>query len=447
MKYNLLLKGLTILIYFKRFVWWLSAKIAVSMVSLFSPVVKTLGYLFYRTEFIVNKKLGLNTGLNRRIFKRDNLQIIILILLFFLAIPQTKLYSKTGNVLPGQYTIAYSLIDKDEDFRELEEITADDSTYSKIAGPAWKQGAVSSGDSVPIDYLQHDQELAAGIMAGGTAVSKPIIAPGAFVGGGGRTEIIEYTVQLGDTVSGIAFRYGISVATVLWENNLSGWSLIRPGDKLRILPVNGLTHHVKSGDTLIGLAKLYSAKAVEVASFNKLKEDGSNLRVGEKIIIPDGVKYYQEITAVAVTSPSYSRVGIPASSQSQPSAAGFVWPCAMRVITQYYWWGHTAIDISGPNDRAFGSPIYAVKAGTVETSQCGWNAGYGCYVIINHGGGYKTLYGHNSRLLVSPGQYVNTGQTIALMGNTGRVYGSTGVHLHFEIKVNGWNVNPLGYVK
>lgn len=446
MKYNLLLKGLTILIHLKRFVWWFGARTTDGAVNLFGPVVKILGYLFYRTEFIVNKRLGLNTGLNRRIFKRDNLQVIILILLFFLAIPQTKLYSKTGNVLPGQYTIAYSLINKDQNLRELEEIAANNSAYSKVVIPSWKQGTVSSEDFVETDYLQHDQELAAGIVAGGVAVSKPVVFPGTFIGEGGRTEIIEHIIQPGDTISGIAFRYGVSVATVLWENDLSSWSLIQPGDKLRILPINGLAHEVKSGNTLIGLAKLYGSKVEAIVSFNKLKEDGSDLRVGEKIIIPDGVKHYQE-TTVAVTIPSYPQVGIPASSLSRPSASGFVWPSAMRIITQYYWWGHTAIDISGSNDKAFGSAIYASKAGTVETSQCGWNAGYGCYIVINHGGGYKTLYGHNSRLLVSPGQYVNTGQTIALMGNTGRVYGSTGVHVHFEIQVNGWAVNPLGYVK
>jgi len=446
MRYNFLLKGLTILIYLKRFVWWFSKKNAVLIVRLFSPIIKTLGYLFYRTGFVVDKKLGLNTGLNRRIFKRDNLQVVILIFLFFLAIPQTKLYGKTGNILPGQYTIAYSLVNKDQNFRELEEVVADKSAYSKIVIPSWKEGTVSSEDFVATDYLQHDQELAAGIVAGGTAVSKPVVFPGTFVGGGGRTEAVEYIVQPGDTISGIAFSYGVSAATVLWENNLSSWSLIQPGDKLRILPVNGLTHEVKSGDTLLGLAKMYGGKAEAIASFNRLKEDGSNLRIGEKIIIPDGVRHYQETSVVVITQ-SYSQIGIPASSQSRPSASGFVWPCAMRMITQYYWWGHTAIDISGPNSQNYGSAIYASKAGTVETAQCGWNAGYGCYIVIDHGGGYKTLYGHSSRLLVNPGQYVNTGQTIALMGNTGRVYGSTGVHLHFEIQVNGWNVNPLGYVR
>jgi murein DD-endopeptidase MepM/ murein hydrolase activator NlpD len=113
------------------------------------------------------------------------------------------------------------------------------------------------------------------------------------------------------------------------------------------------------------------------------------------------------------------------------------------MITQYFGWTHHAIDIAGP----FETPTYAAKAGTVEKAQCGWNSGYGCYVIIDHGNGIKTLYGHHSRLLVSPGEYVETGQTIALMGNTGKVRGRTGIHVHFEIIKNGVRVNPLGYVR
>jgi murein DD-endopeptidase MepM/ murein hydrolase activator NlpD len=83
----------------------------------------------------------------------------------------------------------------------------------------------------------------------------------------------------------------------------------------------------------------------------------------------------------------------------------------------------------------------------VEKSQCGWNSGYGCVIIIDHGGGIKTLYGHNSRLLVNVGDHVEAGQTIGLMGNTGNVRGRTGIHLHFEVWVNGVRTNPFKFVK
>jgi murein DD-endopeptidase MepM/ murein hydrolase activator NlpD len=134
---------------------------------------------------------------------------------------------------------------------------------------------------------------------------------------------------------------------------------------------------------------------------------------------------------------------VPPSSSAGASESGYVWPSGARIITQYYGLRHHALDIAG----AWQTPNYATKAGKVITSQCGWNSGYGCYIIIDHGGGVKSLYGHNSKLLVSVGDEVEAGQTIGLMGNTGKVRGLTGIHLHFEIIVNGARVNPLRYTR
>ncbi|MBE6053688.1 MAG: hypothetical protein E7212_07205 [Clostridium sartagoforme] len=98
---------------------------------------------------------------------------------------------------------------------------------------------------------------------------------------------------------------------------------------------------------------------------------------------------------------------------------------------------HTGVDLGDPH----GAPVYASKSGVVVYS--GWISGYGNTIIIDHGGGVQTLYAHNSELLVSVGESVYRGQTVAKVGSTGM---STGPHIHWEIRINGQHINPMGYV-
>jgi len=117
------------------------------------------------------------------------------------------------------------------------------------------------------------------------------------------------------------------------------------------------------------------------------------------------------------------------------------WP-ARGVITSRYGWRyrrhHDGIDLASPR----GTPIYAARAGRVAFA--GWYYGYGRAVIVDHGGGLTTLYGHASKLLARTGQVVEQGQLIALVGCTGRC---TGSHLHFEVRINRRAVNPLPYLR
>ena len=114
-----------------------------------------------------------------------------------------------------------------------------------------------------------------------------------------------------------------------------------------------------------------------------------------------------------------------------------------QLITSRFGWrsrdNHKGMDIAA----AAGTAIYAAAAGTVTTASYGWGGGYGNYIIINHGKGVQTLYGHCSSLNVSQGQYVSQGQLIARVGSTGQ---STGNHLHFEVRVNGIAQDPQNYV-
>jgi murein DD-endopeptidase MepM/ murein hydrolase activator NlpD len=122
-----------------------------------------------------------------------------------------------------------------------------------------------------------------------------------------------------------------------------------------------------------------------------------------------------------------------------PSSSGFIWPVSGPVTSGFGWrWGrmHEGIDIGA----ACGTPIRAAASGTIVYA--GWMDGYGNIIIIDHGGGMGTAYGHQSAIYVGGGS-VSQGQTIGAVGSTGH---STGCHLHFEVRVNGTPVNPLSYL-
>jgi len=246
-----------------------------------------------------------------------------------------------------------------------------------------------------------------------------------------RDKIIEYEVLGGDTVSGIAEKFGISVDTIKWANNMSDVDSIKPGDKLKILPVSGVAHTVASGDTIYSVAKKYQAEAQAILDF-PFNEVGDNLslKIGQVLIVPDGVP---PAKPKAPPTQYLAKVNIP---QEPIAAIGkFLWP-AFGQISQYFSWYHPAVDISNLS----GGPIKAADSGKVIVS--GWpdNSGYGRRIIIDHGNGFTTLYAHLSSTAVSVGQYVSRGQIIGMMGTTGR---STGVHLHLEIRKNGVALNPF----
>jgi len=450
MKYNLLLKFLRFLIYIKRFFWWMGRKVFLLLAEMFGGIFGFFAFIGFKINFFL-KKIGFGTEVGLGI--RDVIQPLIFVLLVIVTIPQTKLFTKKNNFLPGQKTIAFSLFGNSEDY-SFEEITTELAQVEITPVYSWRTGIISSENNAgSSDVVIYDQDFA-GVFAGGMVINKPNLMTGSInTSGSGRKQEIEYVVVAGDSLSTIAERFGVNAATILWENNLSLNTKLKIGQKLNIPPSSGVMHTVKKGDTLLKIANLYKAKVDDIVTFNNLDEDGKDLRIGEKIMIPGGSKSTVAKAATKVVTngtvkyiteqTSYGEIIRPPSSSRAPSASGFVWPSGVKTITQYFGWAHHAIDIAGP----FETPNYAAKAGVVEKSQCGWNSGYGCYVIIDHGNGVKTLYGHHSRLLVSVGEYVEAGQTIGLMGNTGKVRGRTGIHLHFEIIINGVRVNPLGYVK
>jgi murein DD-endopeptidase MepM/ murein hydrolase activator NlpD len=128
------------------------------------------------------------------------------------------------------------------------------------------------------------------------------------------------------------------------------------------------------------------------------------------------------------------------ATDTTPSSQGLIWPVSGPVTSPFgYRWGrlHAGIDIG----VAYGTPIHAAASGTVVLA--GWTGGYGNYTCIDHGGGLATCYAHQSSYAVSSGASVSQGQVIGYVGNTGHSFGA---HLHFEVRINGTPVDPLGYL-
>lgn len=248
--------------------------------------------------------------------------------------------------------------------------------------------------------------------------------------------IKEYIVAEGDSISKIASKFGISVNTVLWANNLSFSSYVKPGQKLAIPTMSGVVYKVAKGDTLSKISQKYGIASATISDANALAQDG--LAVGKLLIIPGGkiIETPKPRTVASVATPARSTAITPAISGTGRMA----WPSSCQRISQYYkGWLHTGVDIACP----WGTSLRAADGGRVTRVQYG-RTGYGYNVIIDHGGGVSTLYGHMSSIDVKVGEYVEKGQVIGAEGSTGR---STGPHLHFEVRIGGAMVNPLSYIR
>ena len=179
-----------------------------------------------------------------------------------------------------------------------------------------------------------------------------------------------------------------------------------------------------------------------VAHENALSGTRADRRDALASVQQEKEEYLHEVEALAAVSASLaSRIQTSQSSSSVvQSSSGLVWPVSGPVTSGYGWrWGrmHEGIDIAVPT----GTPVVAAASGQVIVA--GWMGGYGNLVVIDHGGGLATAYGHNSSFAVGSGSTVSQGQTIAYAGSTGN---STGPHVHFEVRVNGSPVDPLGYL-
>jgi murein DD-endopeptidase MepM/ murein hydrolase activator NlpD len=254
-------------------------------------------------------------------------------------------------------------------------------------------------------------------------------------------------VKTGDTLTGIAHHFGVSMMSVWWANQLKAKDQLHVGQMLVIPPVSGVVVTVASGDTLDSLAKKYSASADEIQSYNGLTE--STLVIGQRLIIPDGL-------GKSIPTPKPTKAPVAASgggggggTQIHPpsgtySGGKLAWPVPGGYISQYFHYGHPALDIAAP----YGTRIIAAAAGTVIFA--GWKDDMGGYQVwLSHGSGLYTAYYHMSAITVTIGQRVGRGQQIGRVGQSGV---ATGPHCHFEVwrgypwQGSSYRVNPLSYL-
>lgn len=229
-----------------------------------------------------------------------------------------------------------------------------------------------------------------------------------------RAGVLIYKVQKGDTLSSIASDFGISLNSIVWANNIKNETII-PGQELVILPVSGVIHEVKTGQTIDEIAGLYSADSQKIIDFNHIKNNV--VKPGEMVIVPDGKMAQSQLknnkaTAYASSLPSYPNYYLIPTT-------GINWGILHSV---------NAVDIA----NRCGTPVIASAEGLIINTA--WDSGYGTFIKIQHPNSTETLYAHLSKVFVKIGDYVTAGQLIGNIGNTGKVQGVTGCHLHFEVR-------------
>ncbi|RQD76542.1 MAG: LysM peptidoglycan-binding domain-containing protein [Halanaerobium sp. MSAO_Bac5] len=254
-----------------------------------------------------------------------------------------------------------------------------------------------------------------------------------------EAESSTYTVRRGDTLSQIANRNNLKVEDIIAKNNISS-DFIREGQELRLpnstnsqqssnnrdnssgSSENNLKHEVQPGESLSVIAQQYGTRTSDIRANNDLQ--GDRIYAGQELVIK----------------------GASRSGPIRLKKGSIIWPVRGRVTSEFGWRDHpvnnersfhNGLDIAVPT----GTDIKAAASGQVTHS--GWMNGFGYTVVIDHGNNIETLYGHNSRLLVSRGENVQQGQRIALSGNTGM---STGPHLHFGVLRNDEPLDPRKYL-
>jgi murein DD-endopeptidase MepM/ murein hydrolase activator NlpD len=310
-----------------------------------------------------------------------------------------------------------------DEFRKIKNTDANSQTVKVLRSDA--NPVLANGTGGADINIEDNALVPAGVNERNQNTEKPSVS------GPATDNISVYVVRPGDTLSGIAQMFSVRVSTIRGFNNIRKDTDLRAGQELLILPIDGVVYKVEKGDTLSSVAKKFKSDEMDISLFNDLPENGK-LTVGEEIFIPNAepLPPPEPVKPVAKTtnsSSNTSRTPAPASSGGSGYAAGFyIHPVPGSVKSQGFHGPYQAQDFAARE----GTPIIASSAGRVIRVGFGWNGGYGNMIIIDDGVA-NVLYAHLSKIDVTQGQVVTQGQKIGEVGNTGR---STGPHLHIEYR-------------
>jgi murein DD-endopeptidase MepM/ murein hydrolase activator NlpD len=322
---------------------------------------------------------------------------------------------------------------------------------SWVSNSAHKNSAASNGSPSATEIVQALPQVNQSIL--NPNISR-VITSNSAEPADARADVITYTVQSGDFLFAIADKFKIKPETILWSNYdtlKDNPEIIVPGQVLYILPVDGVYYQWQTGDRLDTVAGSLGVTPEDIILWpgNNLAPtiDIQNPAIvpGTWLVVPGGHREFKEWEPQIVrsTSGTYWTFGGPGACNGVYSGSAgtgiWIYPTASHwVVGNDYTAYHHGIDLY----LTLGEPVHAADRGLIVYA--GWNNwGYGNLVVIDHGNGWQTVYGHLSRIDVGCGYTVERGGQIGLGGSTGN---STGPHLHFEMIYNGIRMNPHLYL-
>jgi len=265
----------------------------------------------------------------------------------------------------------------------------------------------------------------------------------------GQEEIVEHTVQKGESLWTIARENDLTVAELQEMNPSLKGTYLQPGDILNLTKIEPLVTVASTATMTIEEKVPYKVVYENDSSIwtgqQKVKEEGKNgtREVTYRLTLANDLELERQVLAQKVITEPQAKIvrkgtKVMVASRGSGGSGLLKWPIRGKITSSYgAGRGHTGIDIDGST----GDPVFAAGSGTVIFA--GWKGNYGKCVDVDHGQGLTTRYAHLNAIDVSVGQKVSTQSVLGKVGSTGR---STGSHLHFEVRVNGRYKNPLNYL-